>query len=476
MKNMNKDSFKISTKKPFYLSDEQIKNIVSRSYQYVALYNIINKYALDRNSSTPTYHWNKVTTHTKLLDHTEQSIARPNNDTLYSVAMLDLRGEPIILEIPAIDSAYVSLQTSAYDHYITIPLTVRRGDYQTPKKILFYTARTPYFDRNIAGIDQYIEMTGDFVIAFHRVMPHANEPERFELIKQQMMGIQLKTLSEYVGNTSPRYQEVLFPAIGKTDSDVFGSNLLEVMQFVFNHTTFNPNQYPLDKALLDAYAPLSVIPGQTWNPTEVAQIDNVRFKQIALQVQQEQLALARNQQFTASILPNLFREKAHPGISLDTMLFQSVFGPIGLPSDEAIYPPINTQGGEPMNALNDYTVSMTQSTLALANAFWSMTLYDTQNGFFIPNSEKKYSVGLNSGYKLNPAAGIDIYIAEKQPDGVPKENWLPINRQDQNLDLVLRIYDPKTEDMKTWKAPNVEKITATEGHHLTEASDNVTVN
>ena len=42
--------------------------------------------------------------------------------------------------------------------------------------------------------------------------------------------------------------------------------------------------------------------------------------------------------------------------------------------------------------------------------------------------------------------------------GVPTENWLPINSQDEELDIILRIYVPDLEKVKTWKAPKSETI------------------
>jgi len=84
----------------------------------------------------------------------------------------------------------------------------------------------------------------------------------------------------------------------------------------------------------------------------------------------------------------------------------------------------------------------------------AVTLYDLQNGFFIPNDRKRYSVGENGGMELNSDGGIEIYIAPQKPDGVPKENWLPINRKDEDLSVNLRIYVPDQEKMKTWKAPS----------------------
>ncbi len=90
-------------------------------------------------------------------------------------------------------------------------------------------------------------------------------------------------------------------------------------------------------------------------------------------------------------------------------------------------------------------------------AFWSATLYDSAHGFFIPNEQKKYSVGESAGMKLDASGGIEIHIAAEQPQGVPGENWLPITREDLGLDVVMRVYVPDLEKMKTWKAPEAER-------------------
>jgi hypothetical protein len=126
-------------------------------------------------------------------------------------------------------------------------------------------------------------------------------------------------------------------------------------------------------------------------------------------------------------------------IDLDKLILQSVIGPIGQPAREAMYPPIVTTDGRPMNAQHDYVIRMQNSELPPTNAFWSVTLYDTENGFFLPNDRKKYSVGENSGYKLDADGGIAIFIAAEKPDGVPEENWLPTHRGHYGIDVIMRV-------------------------------------
>jgi len=434
----------------FALSDTQIENIVRRSYQYVAMYNVNNKFALKQGG------WNTVVADTELKDHTLKEIARPNNDTLYIGCMLDLRDDPVILETPAFDSKYVSLMVTAYDHYVNVPMTTRLGDFRKPEKMLFYTARTKgYKGEPVKGVDRIFEASGDFISAVFRVMPHSNDPIRFKRIVKQMQSVKLITLSEYRGGKAKPIDEVQFPPVGKTDFDVFGNNLLEVMQFVFNHTTFDPNN-EIDQGVLAAYKPLGIEPGRQYDPAAVKTVDGKRFRRMAEKVAAKNLEIMGQPDVAAKLKPYWMQPKGKT--NLDAMVAASVIGPIGLPAAEAEYPAITTTDGKRLNAMNDYVIRMTKEQLPPAKAFWSVTLYDLKNGFFIPNDRKKYSVGDNAGMKLNKDSGIEIYIAAKKPKGVPDENWLPINRKNEDLSINLRIYVQDMEKMKNWSPPKAEML------------------
>ncbi len=457
------------------LSDKEIENIVRRSWQYVAMYNVNNKFAMDPDNPMSTGGWNRVKANTTLADHTLKAIARPNNDTLYIGALLDLTNEPVILDTPAVDSKYVSLMVTGYDHYVNIPMSTRQGDFSKPSRILFYTERTKgYKGEPVQGVGKIAKMTGDFVSAVHRVMPHAAEPERLQRNLDAMRNVKVLTLSEYrsgikqktrlVPWSSPsgkspdleaREDALEFPDFGKTDFDIFQNNLLEVMQFVFNHTTFDPDD-EFDRQLLAAYKSLGVVPGRPFDPVKVAKIDGARFRQVAEEIALREMAKANDPKFLEENLNELFRPKGQ--MTLERLLFQSIIGPIGQPAAEAVYPPITTTDGMPMNAMNDYVIRMKKEELPPATAFWSATLYDTENGFFIPNERKKYSVGENGGMKLDADGGIAIYIAAKRPEGVPDENWLPLKRGDYGVDVIMRIYAPDLERFKRWKAPKAEKL------------------
>jgi len=441
------------------MTEEEIENLVRRSYQYVALFNVNNKFAMDKSNPSHTGGWNRVHANTTLLDHTMKAIARPNNDTLYVGAMLDVTEEPVILELPAFNTVYASLMVTGYDHYVNIPLSTRMGDFSKSSWTLFYSKRTPgYGGEPVDGVDKVFEATGDYLSAIIRIMPHANEPKRLSANLEAIKQVHVVPLSTFLGRGQPERKAADFPAFGETDFATFENNLLEVMQFVFNHTTFDSSN-PIDQAVLALYEPLGVVPSRTYDPANVAKVDGKAIRQVAERVAKTELARASDPNFQSNTV-KLFLPKGK--IPLELLTFQSVFGPIGQPAVEAVYPAIATADAQPMSAANDYRIHMSAEEMPPAKAFWSITLYDTENGFFIPNDRKKYSVGLNGGMQLDETGGITIAIAAEKPADVPEDNWLPINRADYGIGPVMRLYEPDLDRFSRWPPP----VATIEGHQF----------
>ncbi len=430
------------------------ENLVRRSYQYVALYTTIFTFALNEKSPFYTGGWNKTFRAEGLTDASARDIPRPNNDSLYVVSTMDLRAEPVTIQYPAFRSRDVSLETSALDHYVNIPLATSKGDFKKPTTMLYYSARTKgYSGEAVEGVDKIMEMSGDFVVAFLRVMPEAADPEKFKTNMAAIKKVKLQTLAEFQGGASKPTGKVSFPPYVSAPS-IFGTDFLPVMQFVFSHTTFDPNN-EMDQAALAALKTVGVEPGKQYNANQVPKIDGKQLKKMAEEIAEKEVAIWGNPKQAAPFLTKLFQPKGH--MDIDSMVLQSCVGPLGQPADQAMYPGVATSDGKPMNAQHDYVIRMTKDEMPPYTAFWSATLYDAEHGFFIPNKQKKYSVGQNAGMKLNASGGIEIHIAAEQPKGVPAENWLPITRQDLGLDIIMRIYVPDLEKMKTWKAPKAER-------------------
>ena len=432
------------------LSDADAQNVVRRSIQYVALYDTLLNFVFNKKNPFASGDWNKTHYPQGLMDASVRAIPRPNNDTLYVMSMMDLRKDPVVIHYPAFSSRFVSLETSAMDHYVNMPLATSKGDFKKPTTILYYSARTEgYKGEPVKGVDKIMEMSGDFAIAFLRVMPEATDPAKFKANMAAIQKVKLQTLSEFQGKPRKAVDKTVFPPFGKME-DTYAKQFLPVVQFVFNHTTFDPKN-EMDQKALAALKPLGVEPGKTYHASQHGEIDGQQLGKAFAAVSQKENAIWNDPKKAAPLLSKLFQPKGH--MTLAPMVLQSAVGPLGQPADQALYPGIATTDGKPMNAQHDYVIRMTKDELPPAIAFWSLTLYDTKEGFFIPNKENKYSVGANAGMKLNAKGGIEIYVAAEQPKGVPAENWLPITRKDLGIGLIMRVYQPDLKKYKTWKAP-----------------------
>ena len=94
------------------LSAAELENLVRRSYQYVALFNTLNNFAVNDKNPFAAGGWNKTHYPQGLMDASVRAIPRPNNDTLYVLSLLDLRNDAVVIEYPAFHSKFVSLETS----------------------------------------------------------------------------------------------------------------------------------------------------------------------------------------------------------------------------------------------------------------------------------------------------------------------------------------------------------------------------
>ena len=437
------------------LTNAELENLIRRSYQYVALFNTINNFAVNDKNPFAAGGWNKTHYPEGLMDASVRAIPRPNNDTLYVISLLDLRKDAVVIEYPAFQSKFVSLETSALDHYCEIPLATSKGDFKEPTSILYYSARTEgYSGEPVKGVGKIMEMSGDYAVAFLRVMPEANDPAKFKANMAAIQQVKLQTLSEFQGKPAKPADPENIPAYSN-DAQVFANNFQEAIQFVFNHTTFDTKD-EMDQVALAALKTVGVEPGKQYDASKVPKLDDKQLAAVAAVIAKKQNALWNDPAAAAPFQFKLFQPKGH--MDIDTMVLQSAVGPLGQPADQAMYPGIATTDGQPMNAQYDYVIRMTKEELPPAIAFWSATLYDTKQGFFIPNKEKKYSVGQNAGMKLDASGGIEIHIAAEQPENVPVENWLPINREDLGIDVIMRVYAPDLEKMKTWKPPKADVL------------------
>jgi len=126
-----------------------------------------------------------------------------------------------------------------------------------------------------------------------------------------------------------------------------------------------------------------------------------------------------------------------------------------LPED-AIYP-INLADdtGKALEGANKYTIHFDKGATPPVNAFWSITLYDS-DGFQVANSLNRFAVSSWMPFRVNADGSLDLYFQNESPGADKEANWLPAPKGPFNL--TMRLYAPKSEALTgKWNPPPVMK-------------------
>lgn len=126
--------------------------------------------------------------------------------------------------------------------------------------------------------------------------------------------------------------------------------------------------------------------------------------------------------------------------------------------EDALYPNTGMDAtGQPLNGRHSYRLHFKQAELPPVNAFWSITAYGPDN-FFIDNPVNRYALSDRDPLTFNPDGSLDLFVQAKPPETGKKNNWLPIAPGKPFL-LNARLYWPKPQALNgNWGMPAVERV------------------
>ena len=127
-----------------------------------------------------------------------------------------------------------------------------------------------------------------------------------------------------------------------------------------------------------------------------------------------------------------------------------------LPED-AIYPNnLSDETGKPLDGGNKYTLHFDKNDQPPADAFWSVTLYDSE-GYQVANSLNRFAVSSWMPFKYNADGSLDLYFQNESPGADKEANWLLAPKGAFNL--LMRLYAPRSEALTgKWNPPPVTRV------------------
>jgi len=420
-------------------------------------YAVMYEYSVDRNSGQFKAPFNQIKNEARVYTYKDTAVITPNSDTPYSLLWLDLRAEPIVLSVPAVEkNRYYSVMlcdgnTFNYGYIGSRATGSDAGDYLVVGPN--WQGATP------PGIKKVFQSTTQFSAAAYRTQLF--NPADMPNVEKVQAGYKVQGLSAYLKQPATTAATGIdFP---KIDKELVKTNFFEYLDFALQFAPAGPDE----RAIREKLARIGVGPGKTFD-----------FKDLPLEHKLEiGLGMKDGDEKVEKYLAS--GQKDVNGWKIGSLFGDRLFysgdwlkraaaakgGIYGNDAVEAVYPMTKTlANGEPLDgSKNNYTLTFPAGQFPPVNAFWSVTMYDGKTQLLIENPIDRYLINspMLPGMKTNSDGSLTLYIQNKSPGADRESNWLPAPKGE--IYLVMRLYCPKTEAPSilppgsgTWKPPAIE--------------------
>jgi hypothetical protein len=402
--------------------------------------------------SAPINHFSHVR---RLADASYRSGGSPNQDTLYSMAWVDVGDEPVILSHPDMGDRYFTFQLASMDsdNFAYVGKRTTGG-----KAGSFAIVGPGWKGRLPAGVKALPASRTPSVLIFGRTLIDGPADAKTVNALQDQYTLVPLSLWGREGATLPSSRDVWRPFDPKTDPLAEWRTMNRAM-------TENPPEARLAK-LVELFSSVGVGPGQDLDTLDEATKRGLARaavdgrKLLASAINSGQLGKRLN---NWSIPPSTF---GRAGLVDDFLLrgsLQCMGGIISNDAEEAVYYNTTLDGaGQTLDGARNYSIRFAPGQLPNVNGFWSITMYDPTFNF-TDNAINRYSIGdRTEGLKRDADGGLTIYIQSTSPGEDKESNWLPTPQSGAFM-LVMRTYIPGTEIVEQqWAPPPVVEAAKSE--------------
>jgi hypothetical protein len=391
----------------------------------------------------------------------DKVVVRPNFDTLYSVAWLDLTREPVVVSMPDTKGRYyllpmLDMWTDVFaapgwrttgtqaQHFLVAPAGWRPD----LRERLVEEFRLPRDIQRVDAPTSHVWIIG---------RTKTDGPQDYDAVHDIQAGMKVTPLSEW-GRT-PRPAEV------RTDPgvDMRTPPKLQVdampgdKYFAYAAELLKANRPHLtDEPIVDQMKKIGIEPGKAFDIGSLSPAVRAAIE----------AAPSSAQKLMAWKMPTIARVANNWSMNTDTMgvygnyyLKRAIVAQQGLGANlpqDAIYPlSLGDQAGRPLDGASKYAIHFDKATLPPVDAFWSVTLYDPE-GYQVANPLNRFAVSSWMPFKYDPDGSLTLYVQNESPGKDKEANWLPAPKGP--FTLTMRLYAPKAEALTgKWNPPPVTR-------------------
>jgi len=381
-----------------------------------------------------------------------RQIVRPNADTLYSTAWLDLAKEPILIHVPDSGGRFYLLQfMDAWTETFADP-----GKRTTGTTEAWFAVVGPNWKGTLP--EHVTRLDAPTNIGWLLGRTQTNGASDYENVHAFQKGMRMMPLSAYPDGEQKLGSALAFgKSVGATPPDRVKAMEPSAFFAAFAQAMKANPPHAADSAMVLDLARIGIVPGKDFDASKLSleqqQAINQGAHAASARVEQMITAAAATKPGWAGFNKNIGRY----GTNYMARAAIARFAIGANPPEDAIYLNSSADGaGQLLSGSMRYRMHFDKAVLPPVRAFWSLTAYD-KDGYFIANPINRYAIGDRDPLKFNPDGSLDIYFQSQNPGPEKESNWLPSG--DGAFNLTIRLYWPEEAILNgTWHPPALERV------------------
>jgi hypothetical protein len=380
-----------------------------------------------------------------------KTVVRPNFDTLYSSAWLDLTKEPMIVSVPNTNGRYYLLpMLDMWTDVFASP-----GWRTTGTQAGDFAVVPPGWSGTLPAGVVRIDAPTPYVWIIGRTK--TDGPADYEAVNKIQAGFKISPLSRWgkaaesvVGTVDPSVDMKSPPklTVDTMPAGQFFAYAAEVLKLHPPHIT--------DQPILAQMRRIGIERGKSF---DIDKVDPAIKAALVTVPQDAQSLMAWKVASLARVANGWSMNTDTMGVYGNYYLKRAIVTKLGLGAnlpEDAIYPlNLADDTGKPLDGGSAYVLHFEKGAAPPANAFWSITLYDSA-GFQVANSLNRFAVSSWMPFKYGADGSLDLYFQNVSPGADKEANWLPPPTGPFNL--TMRLYAPKNDALTgKWNPPPVMK-------------------
>jgi hypothetical protein len=380
---------------------------------------------------------------------------RVNADALYTLALLNLTKEPMVLSVPDTDGRYYLMHMfDAWSNAFAAPGTRTTGSGAGNFAIV-----GPRWNGTLPNGLTKIESPTDMVVIAGRILQ--NGPADIAAARAVQAQCALTPLSAWGTDYTPPTNVPVDPNVDTTTPPFDQVANMTPAAFYNRMATVMVDNPPraADKPVIDQMARIGLVAGKPFDWDGLNTTTQDAITQGAKNGLAQVNAAALNPPGEVvihgwSIIYNAGDFGTNYTLRAGTALIGAGFN---FPED-ALYPISRVDAaGNPYTGAHTYVMHFEKNGTPPVNGFWSVTMYNDQ-GFFVDNPIDRYAISPHLGpLQYNADGSLDFYIQHVSPGPDKEPNWLPAPSD--GFNLTLRMYWPQEAVLnRSWVPPGVQRV------------------